>query len=205
MLPMSWRANEADKPTRLLRLRPPTHPSNIASTQPHGPCHDKKSEQDGNAASTQSRGLCHDKKSKQVTFNKQEKDAVLLYIFLSKHTQHSNHYKEEPLQNMNSKFIVASHYSKTFLHFSKGFAIFCEGDRENTNNGNGTEDNEVVVPQKSNLPSLLSLASAISTQAELDTLASLDFSGISGIVNQISIISLIGVGDQDVGWNPTDL
>jgi hypothetical protein len=140
-----------------------------------------------------------------VTFNKQEKDAVLLYIFLSKHTQHSNHYKEEPLQNMNSKFIVASHYSKTFLHFSKGFAIFCEGDRENTNNGNGTEDNEVVVPQKSNLPSLLSLASAISTQAELDTLASLDFSGISGIVNQISIISLIGVGDQDVGWNPTDL
>jgi hypothetical protein len=32
-----------------------------------------------------------------VTFNKQEKDAVLLYIFLS-HTQHSNHYKEEPLQ-----------------------------------------------------------------------------------------------------------
>ncbi len=202
---MSWRANEADKPTRLLRLRPPTHPSNIASTQPHGPCHDKKSEQDGNAASTQSRGLCHDKKSKQVTFNKQEKDAVLLYIFLSKHTQHSNHYKEEPLQNMNSKFIVASHYSKTFLHFSKGFAIFCEGDRENTNNGNGTEDNEVVVPQKSNLPSLLSLASAISTQAELDTLASLDFSGISGIVNQISIISLIGVGDQDVGWNPTDL
>jgi phage-related protein len=205
MLPMSWRANEADKPTRLLRLRPPTHPSNIASTQPHGPCHDKKSEQDGNGASTQSRGLCHDKKSKRVTFNKQEKDAVLLYIFLSKHTQHSNHYKEEPLQNMNSKFIVASHYSKTFLHFSKGFAIFCEGDRENTNNGNGTEDNEVVVPQKSNLPSLLSLASAISTQAELDTLASLDFSGISGIVNQISIISLIGVGDQDVGWNPTDL
>ena len=37
-------------------------PSNIASTQPHGPCHDKKSERDGNGASTQSRGLCHDKK-----------------------------------------------------------------------------------------------------------------------------------------------
>jgi len=88
------------------------------------------------------------------------------------------------LHNMNSKFIVASHYSKTFLHFSKGFAIFCEGDRENTNNGNGTEDNEVVA-----------LASAISTQAELDALASLDFSGISGLVNQICIISLIGVGD----------
>ena len=73
-------------------------PSNIASTQPHGPCHDKKSEQDGNDASTQSHGLCHNKKSKRVTFNKQEKDAVLLYNFLSKHTQHSNHYKEEHLQ-----------------------------------------------------------------------------------------------------------
>jgi hypothetical protein len=70
------------------------------------------------------------------------------------------------LNDKNSKFIVASHYSKTFLHFSKGFEIFREGDRENTNNGNGTEDNEVVVPQKSNLPSLLSLSSAISTQAE---------------------------------------
>jgi hypothetical protein len=73
-------------------------PSNIASTQPHGPCHDKKSEQDGNDASTQSHGLCHNKKSKRVTFNKQEKDAVLLYNFLSKHSQHSNHYKEEHLQ-----------------------------------------------------------------------------------------------------------
>jgi len=53
------------------------------------------------------------------------------------------------LNNRNSKFIVASCYSKTFLHFSKGFTIFCEGDRENTNIGNDTEDNEVVVPQKS--------------------------------------------------------
>ncbi len=31
------------------------------------------------------------------------------------------------LHNRKSKFIVASHYSKTFLHFSKGFEIFCEG------------------------------------------------------------------------------
>ncbi len=38
--------------------------SNIASIQPHGPCHDKKSERDGSGASTQSRGLYHDKKSK---------------------------------------------------------------------------------------------------------------------------------------------
>ena len=73
------------------------------------------------------------------------------------------------LHNRNSKFIVKSHYSKTFLHFSKGFTIFCEGDQENTNNGNDTEDNEVIVPQKLNSPLLLSLASAaISTQAELD-------------------------------------
>ncbi len=32
------------------------------------------------------------------------------------------------LHNRKSKFIVASHYSKTFLHFSEGFALFCEGD-----------------------------------------------------------------------------
>ena len=73
-------------------------PSNIASTQPHGPCHDKKSERDGNGASTQSCGLRHNKKSKRVTLNKQDKDAVLLHNLWSKHTQHSNHYKEEPLQ-----------------------------------------------------------------------------------------------------------
>ncbi len=49
-------------------------------------------------------------------------------------------------------FIVASHYSKTFFHFSEDFTIFCEGDQENANNGNNTEDNEVIVWQKSNLP-----------------------------------------------------
>jgi hypothetical protein len=54
---------------------------------------------------TQFCGLCQDKKSEQVTFSKQEKDAVLLYYLLSKHTQSTNdqmndpnHYKEEPLQ-----------------------------------------------------------------------------------------------------------
>jgi hypothetical protein len=30
--------------------------------------------------------------------------------------------------NKAFKFIVASYYSKTFLHFSTGFTIFCEGD-----------------------------------------------------------------------------
>jgi hypothetical protein len=50
-----------------------------------------------------------------VTFNKQEKDAVLLYNLWSKHTQHSNHYKEEPLQkhcctdlSIQSKIIFTS-------------------------------------------------------------------------------------------------
>jgi hypothetical protein len=64
------------------------------------------------------------------------------------------------LHNMKSKFIVASHYSKTFLHFSKDFAIFCEGDWENVNNENNSKDDEVVVWQKSNLPSLVLLAFA---------------------------------------------
>jgi hypothetical protein len=58
------------------------------------------------------------------------------------------------LHNRKSKFIATSHYSKIFLHFSKGFAIFCEGDQEIANNGNDTEDDEDVVWQKSNLPSL---------------------------------------------------
>jgi hypothetical protein len=65
------------------------------------------------------------------------------------------------------KFVDASHYSKTFLHFSKGFAIFCEGDQDSANNG---KDDEVIILQKSNLPSLLSLALAISTQTALDAL-----------------------------------
>jgi hypothetical protein len=38
------------------------------------------------------------------------------------------------LHNKKSKLIVASCYSKTFLHFSKGFTIFCEGEQENANN-----------------------------------------------------------------------
>jgi hypothetical protein len=65
------------------------------------------------------------------------------------------------MHNRKSKFIVASHDSKTFLHFSKGIAIFCEGDQENANNGNDTEDDDVVIWQKSNLSSLLLLTSAI--------------------------------------------
>ena len=69
---------------------------NNASTQLVGSCHDNNSERVGNGVSTQLVGSCHDNKSERVTFNKQEKDAVLLYYLWSKDTQH--HYKEEPLQ-----------------------------------------------------------------------------------------------------------
>ena len=92
------------------------------------------------------------------------------------------------LHNRNSKFIVASHYSKTFLHFSKGFTIFCEGDQENTNNGNDTEEDEVVVPQKSNLPS------------ELDTLTSLDTLAATALFDQISLIDLLALLKSWAYW-----
>ena len=59
-----------------------------------------------------------------------------------------NMQKSVKLHNRNSKFIVASHDSKTFLHFSEDFTIFCEGDRENANNEKNSEDDEVVVWQK---------------------------------------------------------
>jgi hypothetical protein len=101
------------------------------------------------------------------------------------------------LHNRNSKFIVKSNYSKTFLHFSKGFTIFCEGDQENTNNGNDTEDNEVIIPQKLNSPSLLLLASAaISTQAELDASATSDTLAATASFGQISIIDLSASSDH---------
>jgi hypothetical protein len=59
-----------------------------------------------------------------------------------------------------SQLIVESKYfndSKISLHFCKDCRIFCEGDQENVNNGNNTKDDDVVVWQKSKLPSLLSL------------------------------------------------
>jgi hypothetical protein len=94
------------------------------------------------------------------------------------------------MHNRKSKFIVASHDSKTFLHFSKGIAIFFEGDQENANNRNDTEDDDVVVWQKSNLPSLLLLTSAISTQAAFDTSAPLDTLAATASFGQISLIDL---------------
>jgi hypothetical protein len=74
--------------------------------------------------------------------------------------------------NRKSEFIVASHYFKTFLNFSKDFAIFCEGDWENVNNENDSKDDEVVMQQKSILPSLVLLAFASLALAKL-ALASL--------------------------------
>jgi hypothetical protein len=52
--------------------------------------------------------------------------------------------------------------SKTSLSFHDDCGIFCEGDWANANNGS-----KVVVQQQSNLPSLLSMALAISTLAAL--------------------------------------
>ncbi len=104
------------------------------------------------------------------------------------------------------KFFVASHYSKTFLHFSKGFAIFCEGDQESANNG---KDDEIIVWQKSNLPLLLSLALAISTQAALDASAPYDtlaatghnmaFGPAFGHSKLIKLIGRIGLGVSFIG------
>jgi hypothetical protein len=91
------------------------------------------------------------------------------------------------LHNRKIEFIVASHYSKTFIHFSKGFAIFFAGDQENTNNGNDTEDYEVVVQQKLTLPSLLLLASAISTQAASDSSAFLQIICSSSLLASMAL------------------
>jgi hypothetical protein len=92
------------------------------------------------------------------------------------------------LHNRKIELIVASHFSKTFLHFGKGFAIFCEGDRENAKNGNDAEDNE------SNSPSLLLLASAISTQGALDTLNLIDTLAATASLIVLFLVNLVGIG-----------
>jgi hypothetical protein len=90
---------------------------------------------------TQFCGLCHSKKTEQVPFNKQEKDAVLLYYLSSKHTQSTNdqmndpnQYKEEPLQKhccadsgIQSKLIFTS--EKTNGHQQLTHSANSEGDR----------------------------------------------------------------------------
>jgi hypothetical protein len=92
-----------------------------------------------------------------------------------------------------STLIVGYHHSKIPLIFCNDFAIFCEGGQENANNGNDTEDNEVVVHQKTNLPLFLSLASAISTQAALDALVPLDTFAATASFGQIGLIKLISL------------
>ncbi len=79
------------------------------------------------------------------------------------------------------------------FYFSKGFAIFCEGDQENANNG---KDDEVIVWQKSHLTSLLSLASAISTQAALDALAPYNTLAAKASFGQISLINLSALSNH---------
>jgi hypothetical protein len=115
------------------------------------------------------------------------------------------------LHNRKSEFIVASHYSKTFLHFSKDFAIFCEGDWENVNNENNSKDDEVAVRQKLNLPSSALLVSVLLAFAllalvhicfvgRMDPISLVGLSGqISaiGLVSPIGLIGLIGL----IGYN----
>jgi hypothetical protein len=92
------------------------------------------------------------------------------------------------LHNRKIELIVASPFSKTFLHFGKGFAIFCEEDRENANNGNDAEDDE------SNSPSLLLLASTISTQGALDASDPKDTLAAAASLILLFLVGLVGIG-----------
>ena len=92
------------------------------------------------------------------------------------------------LHNRKIELIVASHFSKTFFHFSKGFATLCEGDRESANNGNDAEDDE------SNLPSLLPLASAISTQGALNASDPTNTLAATASLILLFLIGLVGIG-----------
>jgi hypothetical protein len=95
-----------------------------------------------------------------------------------------------------SQLIAESKYSKISLHFYKDCGIFCEGDQENTNNGNDTEDDDVVVWQKSNLPLLLLLTLAISTQAALNASAPSDTLAETATFGQISLINLLALSNH---------
>jgi len=97
----------------------------------------------------------------------------------------------------HNQLIVATADTKISLHFRKSFAIFREGDRENADNQNVIEDDEVFVPQKSNLPSLFLLASAISAQAETDASAPSDTLAATASFGQISPIKLLASGSSN--------
>ena len=100
----------------------------------------------------------------------------------------------------SSVLIVGYRSSKISFHFCNNCRIFSEGDQENTSNGNDTEDVEVVDPQNSNLPSLLSLASAISAQAEIDlsattaSICQISLISISSLIGCNGLVGFIGLG-----------
>jgi hypothetical protein len=100
------------------------------------------------------------------------------------------------LHNRKSKYIVTSHFSKTFLHFRKDFVIFCEGDWENVNNENDSKEYE---GQILNLPSSAKLVLASLASSALLTLVSLSFALLAlvhiclvGRMDPISLVSLSG-------------
>ncbi len=99
------------------------------------------------------------------------------------------------LHNRKSKFIVASHYSKTFLHFSKDFAIFCVGDWENVNNEKETDskDSEVVVRQKSNLQSFVLLAFASLALAKLALALLASFASLALVLLAFSLLASVHI------------
>ncbi len=98
------------------------------------------------------------------------------------------------LHNKKSKCIVASHFSKTFLHFNKDFAIFCEGDWENVNNENYSKE---YGGQILNLPSSAKLVLASLASLSLLALVSLSFALLALVhiclVGRMDLISLVGL------------
>jgi hypothetical protein len=101
------------------------------------------------------------------------------------------------LHNRKSKYIVTSHFSKTFLHFSEDFAIFCEGDWENVNNESDSEEYE---GQILNLPSSAKLALALLASSALLAPVSLSFALLALVhiclVGRMDPISLVGLSGQ---------
>jgi hypothetical protein len=101
------------------------------------------------------------------------------------------------LHNRKSNYIVTSHFSKTFLHFSEDFAIFCEGDWENMNNKNDSEEYE---GQILNLPSSAKLALPSLASSALLASVSLSFALLALVhiclVGRMDPISLVGLSGQ---------
>jgi hypothetical protein len=94
------------------------------------------------------------------------------------------------LHSRKSNYIVASHFSKTFLHFNEDFAIFGEGDWENVINENYSKEYE---GQILNLPLSAKLAFASLASLALLALVSLSFALLASVhiclVGRIDLIS----------------